>query len=172
MKTSLIKIETAEKSSQIVPVYFNSALIAKFYLNEPGREAIRSLARDAGIVVTFSCSAPAPASVSKGSAPSGNDAQRPYLRILPAAPLCRFQKSVGITESSKKISANPSHRTGIDDVPIPVLNRNYLRRSSGSACSGEPALRIPEQCDSTGFSLHPERGLPLWTSASQNTAYE
>jgi len=48
----LIKIETAEKSSQIVPVYFDSALIAKFYLNEPGREAIRSLARDAGIVVT------------------------------------------------------------------------------------------------------------------------
>jgi len=52
LKTSLIKIETAEKSSQIVPVYFDSALIAKFYLNEPGREAIRSLARDAGIVVT------------------------------------------------------------------------------------------------------------------------
>ena len=52
MKTSLIKIETAEKSSQIVPVYFDSALIAKFYLNEPGREAIRSLAKDAGIVVT------------------------------------------------------------------------------------------------------------------------
>ena len=48
----MIKIETAEKSSQIVPVYFDSALIAKFYLNEPGREAIRSLARDAGIVVT------------------------------------------------------------------------------------------------------------------------
>jgi len=48
----LIKIETAEKSSQIVPVYFDSALIAKFYLNEPGREAIRSLARDAGSVVT------------------------------------------------------------------------------------------------------------------------
>ena len=48
----MIKIETAEKSSQIVPVYFDSALIAKFYLNEPGREAIRSLARDAGSVVT------------------------------------------------------------------------------------------------------------------------
>ncbi|OLD15752.1 MAG: hypothetical protein AUI91_15420 [Acidobacteria bacterium 13_1_40CM_3_56_11] len=44
----MIKIETAEKSSRIVPVYFDSALIAKFYLNEPGREAIRSLARDAG----------------------------------------------------------------------------------------------------------------------------
>src|SRR5438128_3713646 len=52
LKTSLIKIETAEKSSQIVPVYFDSALIAKFYLNEPGREAIRVLARNAGIVVT------------------------------------------------------------------------------------------------------------------------
>ena len=48
----MIKIETAEKSSPIVPVYFDSALIAKFYLNEPGREAIRSLAKDAGIVVT------------------------------------------------------------------------------------------------------------------------
>ena len=33
-------------------IYFDSALIAKFYLNEPGREAIRGLAQDAGIVVT------------------------------------------------------------------------------------------------------------------------
>ena len=52
MRTSLIKIETAEKSSEIVPVYFDSVLIAKFYLNEPGREAIRGLSKDAGIVVT------------------------------------------------------------------------------------------------------------------------
>ena len=36
----------------IVPVYFDSALIAKFYLNEPGREAVRRLARGAGIVVS------------------------------------------------------------------------------------------------------------------------
>jgi predicted nucleic acid-binding protein len=36
----------------IVPAYFDSALVAKFYLNEPGRDAVRRLARDAGIVVT------------------------------------------------------------------------------------------------------------------------
>ena len=35
-----------------VPVYFDSALIAKFYLNEPGRDAVRALTRTAGIVVT------------------------------------------------------------------------------------------------------------------------
>jgi len=48
----LPKIETADSISTIVPVYFDSALIAKFYLNEPGREAIRNLAKNAGIVVT------------------------------------------------------------------------------------------------------------------------
>jgi predicted nucleic acid-binding protein len=37
---------------QVAAVYFDSALIAKFYLNEPGREAIRRLARASGIVVT------------------------------------------------------------------------------------------------------------------------
>lgn len=36
----------------IVPAYFDSALIAKFYLNEPGRDAVRRLARGAGIVVS------------------------------------------------------------------------------------------------------------------------
>lgn len=36
----------------IVPAYFDSALIAKFYLNEPGREAVRRLARHAGMVVS------------------------------------------------------------------------------------------------------------------------
>jgi predicted nucleic acid-binding protein len=35
-----------------VPVYFDSALIAKFYLNEPGREPVRQLARSAGAVVS------------------------------------------------------------------------------------------------------------------------
>ena len=32
--------------------YFDSALIAKFYLNEPGRDAVRALAQDAGSVVS------------------------------------------------------------------------------------------------------------------------
>jgi hypothetical protein len=36
----------------VVPAYFDSALIAKFYLNEPGREAVRRLARGAGMVVS------------------------------------------------------------------------------------------------------------------------
>ena len=36
----------------IAPVYFDSALVAKFYLNEAGRDAVRDLARTAGIVVT------------------------------------------------------------------------------------------------------------------------
>ena len=44
----MAEIETADA---IAPTYFDSALIAKFYLNEPGREAIRVLARNAGIVV-------------------------------------------------------------------------------------------------------------------------
>jgi len=33
-------------------VYFDAALIAKFYVNEPGRDAVRRLARQAGTVVT------------------------------------------------------------------------------------------------------------------------
>jgi predicted nucleic acid-binding protein len=39
-------------SAPIVPAYFDSALIAKFYLNEPGRDAVRRVAREAGAVVT------------------------------------------------------------------------------------------------------------------------
>jgi predicted nucleic acid-binding protein len=35
-----------------VPVYFDSALIAKFYLNEPGRDPVRQVARSAGVVVS------------------------------------------------------------------------------------------------------------------------
>lgn len=35
-----------------VPVYFDSALIAKFYLNESGREPVRQVARSAGAVVS------------------------------------------------------------------------------------------------------------------------
>jgi len=36
----------------VVPAYFDSALVAKFYLNEPGRDQVRLLARSAGAVVT------------------------------------------------------------------------------------------------------------------------
>jgi predicted nucleic acid-binding protein len=36
----------------IVPAYFDSALIAKFYVNEPGRDAVRSQAKSAGVVLT------------------------------------------------------------------------------------------------------------------------
>jgi predicted nucleic acid-binding protein len=48
----LAKTETVESTSANSPLYFDSALIAKFYLNEPGREAIRDLAKSAGAVVT------------------------------------------------------------------------------------------------------------------------
>ena len=48
----MAKIETADAISAIAPVYFDSALLAKFYLNEPGRDAVRDVARRAGIVVT------------------------------------------------------------------------------------------------------------------------
>lgn len=36
----------------VTTVYFDSALVAKFYVNEPGRAAVRALAREAGRVVT------------------------------------------------------------------------------------------------------------------------
>lgn len=39
-------------ASPVVPAYFDSALVAKFYVNEPGREAVRTLAKSAGVVVT------------------------------------------------------------------------------------------------------------------------
>lgn len=53
-----MKTGTAERprpvgvSSAVVPVYFDAALVAKFYLNEPGREAVRRLASESGVVVT------------------------------------------------------------------------------------------------------------------------
>ena len=47
-----MKTETAEGSGTPNPAYFDSALIAKFYLNEPGRDVVRALARSAGIIVT------------------------------------------------------------------------------------------------------------------------
>jgi predicted nucleic acid-binding protein len=48
----LAKIETADAASAVAPAYFDSALLAKFYLNEPGRDAVRAVAKNAGIVVT------------------------------------------------------------------------------------------------------------------------
>lgn len=48
----MTKIETAKAIPAIAPVYLDSALLAKFYLNEPGRDAVRDLARKAGSVVT------------------------------------------------------------------------------------------------------------------------
>jgi predicted nucleic acid-binding protein len=43
---------TPVAESKLAPVYFDSALIAKFYLKEPGREAVRQVARSAGAVVS------------------------------------------------------------------------------------------------------------------------
>ncbi len=57
-KTSSAKTATAKtrrplsESPSVVPVYFDSALVAKFYLNEPGRAAVRRLASESGVVVT------------------------------------------------------------------------------------------------------------------------
>jgi predicted nucleic acid-binding protein len=48
----LAKTEIADATYAVAPVYFDSALLAKFYLNEPGRDAVRSVARKAVIVVT------------------------------------------------------------------------------------------------------------------------
>ena len=36
----------------VVPAYFDSALVAKFYLNEPGRERVRAVARRSGLIVS------------------------------------------------------------------------------------------------------------------------
>jgi predicted nucleic acid-binding protein len=38
--------------SSAAAVYFDSALVAKFYVNEPGRDAVRRLAKRAGSVAT------------------------------------------------------------------------------------------------------------------------
>ena len=47
-----MKTEIAEGSGAPNPAYFDSALIAKFYLNEPGRDVVQALTRSAGIIVT------------------------------------------------------------------------------------------------------------------------
>src|SRR5437016_2437012 len=51
-RTSLVKTEIVESTPAPAPAYFDSALIAKFYLNEAGRESIRALAKRAGSVVS------------------------------------------------------------------------------------------------------------------------
>jgi predicted nucleic acid-binding protein len=53
----LAATENADPNLGIAPVYFDSALIAKFYVNEPGREQIREVARTAGLVVTSAVAA-------------------------------------------------------------------------------------------------------------------
>lgn len=36
----------------VVPAYFDAALVAKYYLNEPGRDHVRRLARASGVVMS------------------------------------------------------------------------------------------------------------------------
>jgi predicted nucleic acid-binding protein len=48
----LAKIAIDDAAAEITPAYFDSPLIAKFYLNETGRQAIRELAKRAGVVMT------------------------------------------------------------------------------------------------------------------------
>ena len=43
---------TAVAEPAMAPAYFDSALVAKFYLNEPGRDAVRRIARASGVVVS------------------------------------------------------------------------------------------------------------------------
>jgi predicted nucleic acid-binding protein len=45
-------VTKAAADSPVVPAYFDAALIAKFYLNEPGRTSVRRLARASGVVVS------------------------------------------------------------------------------------------------------------------------
>ena len=47
-----MKTEIVESTPAPAPAYFDSALVAKFYLNEAGRESIRALAKRAGLVVS------------------------------------------------------------------------------------------------------------------------
>jgi predicted nucleic acid-binding protein len=43
---------TTAEAGSVTPAYFDAALVAKFYVNEPGRDRVRGLAREAGVVVT------------------------------------------------------------------------------------------------------------------------
>ena len=51
-KTSFPMTGTVETTAAAAPIYLDSALIAKFYLNEPGRAEVRKLAMTAGAVVS------------------------------------------------------------------------------------------------------------------------
>jgi predicted nucleic acid-binding protein len=51
-KTVTGRTRGAPAATPVAPAYFDSALIATFYLNEPGRDAVRRLARSAGVVVS------------------------------------------------------------------------------------------------------------------------
>lgn len=44
-----MRVAAAEPA--LAPGYFDAALVAKFYLNEPGRDVVRRLARASGVVV-------------------------------------------------------------------------------------------------------------------------
>jgi predicted nucleic acid-binding protein len=48
----LAKTGTADNPAGVAPAYFDSALVAKFYLNEPGRDEVRRVARESGLIVT------------------------------------------------------------------------------------------------------------------------
>ena len=52
MPIGIAEAQAPVAPASIEPVYFDSALIAKFYVNEPGRDAVRRVARTAGRVVT------------------------------------------------------------------------------------------------------------------------
>jgi predicted nucleic acid-binding protein len=45
-------VTTRAGDPPVVPAYFDAALMAKFYLNEPGRDDVRRLARASGVVVS------------------------------------------------------------------------------------------------------------------------
>lgn len=45
-------MKTAAGESALAPAYFDAALVAQFYLNEPGRDAVRRLAWTSGVVVS------------------------------------------------------------------------------------------------------------------------
>ena len=77
----------------VVPAYFDSALVAKFYVNEPGREGVRRTAVQAGIIVT---SGIAVAEVSL-------EARRTDGSVAPAGPGAVFQtRQVGVPSVSRR----------------------------------------------------------------------
>jgi predicted nucleic acid-binding protein len=45
-------VNAAAGEPDVAPAYFDAALVAMFYVNEPGRDAVRHLARASGVVVS------------------------------------------------------------------------------------------------------------------------